>query len=66
MRLACDRPAAAEPVDVWACLVEIEALVRATWRNIGFCNRVKLQNALMNLSVNARDANSRLVRGLTQ
>jgi signal transduction histidine kinase len=69
MRLARGGQAAAAPVDVWACLMEIETLVRATWeRNIVFelsgglalpalsCNRVNLQSALMNLLLNARDA----------
>jgi signal transduction histidine kinase len=58
-----------QPVDVLACLTEIETLVRATWgRNIAFelyasqalpvirCSRVGLQSALMNLLINARDA----------
>lgn len=69
MRLARDGRKTSEPVDVWACLLEIEALVRSTWeRNIVFelhmaqalpiltCNRVGLQSALMNLLLNARDA----------
>jgi signal transduction histidine kinase len=69
MRLAHGGQVTAEQVDVWACLVEIEALVSATWeRNIVFelsgglalpalsCNRVNLQSALMNLLLNARDA----------
>jgi signal transduction histidine kinase len=69
MRLAHDGQATAEPVDVWGCLVEIEALVRATWeRSIVFelsgspalpplsCNRVDLQSALINLLLNARDS----------
>jgi signal transduction histidine kinase len=69
MRLARDGQATIEPVDVWVCLIEIEALVRTTWdRNIEFelygsqalpvlnCNRVGLQSALMNLLLNARDA----------
>ena len=69
LRLARDGDAAVEPVDVWACLMEIEALVRATWdRNIEFelyasqalpvvrCSRVGLQSAVMNLLLNARDA----------
>jgi signal transduction histidine kinase len=69
MRLARNGHATIEPIDVWACLMEIEALVRSTWeRNIEFelygsqalpilrCNRVSLQSALMNLLLNARDA----------
>lgn len=69
MRLASDGNAAAEPVDIRACLMEIEALAKATWdRNIAFeiyasetlpifrCSRVGLQSAIMNLLLNARDA----------
>jgi len=69
LRLARDSDTLAEPVDVWACLMEIEAFVRATWdRNIEFelyasqalpvvrCSRVGLQSAVMNLLLNARDA----------
>ena len=69
MRLASDGNAAAEPIDIRACLMEIEALARATWdRDIAFeiyasetlpmlrCSRVGLQSAIMNLLLNARDA----------
>jgi len=69
MRFARNGDAAVEHVDVWTCLVEIEALVTATWgRNIRLelyagrdlpslvCNRVGLQSAVMNLLLNARDA----------
>lgn len=69
MRLALDGRSATEPVDVYACLTEIEELVRATWQRgiavelyasqalpVLTCNRVGLQSALMNLLLNARDA----------
>jgi signal transduction histidine kinase len=69
LRIARDGNGAVEPVDISACLMEIEALVRATWdRNIQFelyagqalpvvrCSRVGLQSAVMNLLLNARDA----------
>jgi len=69
IRLALDGRSVTEPVDVCACLTEIEELVRATWpRGIAVelyasqalpvlnCNRVGLQSALMNLLLNARDA----------
>jgi signal transduction histidine kinase len=69
LRHARDGDVAVEPVDVWACLMEIEALVRATWdSNVQFelfasqmlpvvrCSRVGLQSAVMNLLLNARDA----------
>lgn len=69
MRFARDGSLATELVDVWACLVEIEALVTATWsRKIRLelyagrelplvrCSRVGLQSAVMNLLLNARDA----------
>ena len=69
MRFARHGSSAMELVDVWACLVEIEAQVTATWsRNIRLelyagrelpsvlCSRVGLQSAVMNLLLNARDA----------
>lgn len=69
MRFARDGSSAMELVDVWACLIEIEALVTATWgRDIRLdlyagrglppvlCSRVGLQSAVMNLLLNARDA----------
>lgn len=69
MRFAREGSTAMELVDVWACMVEIEALVTATWgRNIRLelyagrelplvrCSRVGLQSAVMNLLLNARDA----------
>ncbi|CAN7143203.1 sensor histidine kinase [Rhizobium sp. LjRoot254] len=69
MRFARYGDAAVEPVDVWACLVEIEALITATWgseirlelyagRELPsvVCSRVGLQSAVMNLLLNAREA----------
>jgi signal transduction histidine kinase len=71
MRFARNGNATVELVDVWACLVEIETLVTATWdSNIRLeiyagrelppviCSRVSLQSAVMNLLLNAREAMS--------
>lgn len=69
LRLDHDGHTTSEPVDICACLMEIEALVRTTWKRgialelyasqalpVITCNRAELQSALMNLLLNARDA----------
>jgi signal transduction histidine kinase len=67
--MASDRAVAVEQVSLEACLAEVEALIQATWeRSIQLhvqvssdlplvtCDPLALQNAVLNLLFNARDA----------
>jgi signal transduction histidine kinase len=69
IRFAREDASAREVVSMGACLTEIEALVKNTWKPhircdfeaspdlpLVKCNRLNLQSALMNLLFNARDA----------